>query len=190
MASKRTKNNRLYYILLFCLGIALFSYGFYSQYAKHVLSFDYTSPTSTASETTNSINRVQIANLNIGLPVEESNIENGVWEISESGASHLSGSSNPTEGGNIIIYAHNQDNLFGPLRNISVGEEIVLKSGYSEFTYIVTDTFAVNPDNIAPVLPTYEEVLTLYTCTGFLDSKRYIVKAIPETKIEPNPLLE
>jgi sortase (surface protein transpeptidase) len=45
--------------------------------------------------------------------------------------------------------------------------------------YIVSETKRVLPNAVEEVLPTDHEVVTVYTCTGFLDSQRFVVKALP-----------
>ena len=124
---------------------------------------------------------IKIDKIGLELPIEESRIIDGVWEISYSGASHLDSSANPGEGGNIVVYGHNKNSLFGPIRWLSTGDTIELtdKEG-NVFVYEIAQTFETTPDDITHVLPKDEETLTLYTCTGFLDSKRYIIIAKPK----------
>lgn len=113
---------------------------------------------------------------NIDLSIEEAEILNGEWEISATGASYLFQSALPGEKGNVIIYAHNRNHLFGPLRRIKKGEEVFIKNKKEEvFVYEIVETKVVSPDQIEVLLPTEEPTLTLYTCFGFLDSKRFVV---------------
>jgi LPXTG-site transpeptidase (sortase) family protein len=124
--------------------------------------------------------RVSLSRSNLTLPVTEATITDGSWEVSSSGASHWDNSANPGEGGNIVIYGHNKNNLFGPIRWLNKDDEIVLTNTENQdYRYKIVDTLVVNPDQTDYLLPTEEETLTLYTCTGFLDSKRYLVIAKP-----------
>lgn len=123
---------------------------------------------------------IEIPSVGVKLPIEESAIKDGVWEISYKGASHLDKSANPGQNGNIVIYGHNKNSIFGPIRWIKEGDEIkVTDVSGKEYTYKVAKTLVTNPDDIQYVLPKDKETLTLYTCTGFLDSKRQIVVADP-----------
>jgi sortase A len=125
---------------------------------------------------------IHILSLNINLNIEEGFIQDGIWKISETGATHLNSSGNPGDGGNVVIYGHNKNKLFGPILWIKVGSEIKLSTeDEKEYFYIVTDTKTVDPKEINYVLPKTEETLTLYTCTGFLDTKRFIVVAKPKS---------
>jgi len=125
-------------------------------------------------------NKIVIEKVNINLKVEEGNVLNGKWEVSENFASHLSSSQSPSGNGNIVIYGHNKDSIFGPIRWLSEGDEIkLINEEGKEFGYKVEKTLEVSANDIQWVNPKNEETLTLYTCTGFLDLKRYIVIAKP-----------
>ena len=120
---------------------------------------------------------IRVKSVGIDLPVVESSIVNGVWEIPPGGAGHLNTSSGIGLG-NMVIYAHNKRSLFGPIRWIKKDSpiEIIGKDG-NIYRYQVTETKEVSSDKIEYVLPKNDEVLTLYTCTGLFDSKRFIVLA-------------
>ena len=124
--------------------------------------------------------RIVIDDLGIDLAIEEGRIINGIWEISKKGASHLNISANPGEGGNIVIYGHNKKYIFGSLPYIWVGDtvKIINKDGET-FKYKVAKKTTVKPDDLTYVLPQDEETLTIYTCTGFLDTLRSIIIAKP-----------
>ena len=170
------KKQGLVFLILGLFLIALFSgWRFYNA---RILSFK-TDNVSASSETQSS-NPVSISipSIPLTLPVEESVIADGVWEISSKGASHLDKSADPGEAGNIVIYGHNKNLLFGPIRRLKEGDliEITSENG-TLYTYRVVKTVITTPDDIEYVLPKSEEILTLYTCTGLLDSKRHIVLA-------------
>src|SRR3989338_5264120 len=102
------------------------------------------------------VRNIIIPRLNIDLSITPSKIKNGYWEVSETTASHGEGSANPGEGGNVVVFANDQ-----------------------WYKYKVSETVDVYPSDITTVAPTDSEVLTLFTCSGFFDEKRLIVKAIP-----------
>ncbi len=182
----RIKKKHIRGLILIMIGsflIALYGIRFY---ARRVLSFHTANSPSAKVEVEKKLYAkplsIEIASLKIVLPVAESGIVDGVWQISEKGASHLDTSANPGEGGNVVIYAHNKRVLFGPLRQIRKDAEITLvtEDGKS-WNYKVVETVLVTPGDISFVTPRNAETLTLYTCAGFADSKRFIVIAKPVT---------
>ena len=175
-----TKEQRLGLIYLF-IGLVLISlYSSWKFYSKRVLSFD---ENISQEEQVNSLPkpvRIMIDKISLDLPVEETAIDGGIWQVSEEGVGHLNTSANPGEGGNIVIYGHNKNNLFGPIRWLEKGDLVkVINEEGDAFLYKIVETTQVKPTDLEYVLPKEKEVLTLYTCDGFLDSKRYIVLAEP-----------
>lgn len=169
------------FLASFGLGIFLIlASGFYLLYRQTILSFKV-SPSIVAQQNLRGDLPLQVKMENLGLTtsVVEATIKNGIWETSETAATHLSASARPAEGGNIVIYAHNKKHLFAALSKAKVGDKIVIETANKAFEYQVITTKTVTPDQIEAVLPTAHEVLTLYTCTGFLDSLRFIVQATP-----------
>lgn len=116
----------------------------------------------------------------VDTPISEHVFENNNWTISETEASYLKQSAKPGENGNIIIYGHNKRNILGNIRALKGSEVITIttQDGF-EHKYQIEHITEVNPDQTEYLQPTNEEVLTLYTCSGFLDSKRFIVRAQP-----------
>jgi LPXTG-site transpeptidase (sortase) family protein len=149
----------------------------YRTYRSRVLSFKGTVTESVIKQYVKPV-RIVIDDLKIDLPIEEGSIQDGIWSISENGASHLNISESPGGKGNIVIYAHNKNKLFGPIRWIKNDTLIkVINEDGKEYDYKVTERIEVKPTDLTYVLPKNEETLTLYTCSGFADSKRFIVTA-------------
>lgn len=121
--------------------------------------------------------KIIIPSLNIDLPIVEAKVINGFWEISQTSASHGIGSANPGEIGNTIIFAHAREGLFGPLKDIKQGTKVYLLTKDRWYFYSVKEIKMVDPSQIEEISQTPDETLTLYTCSGFLDSKRLIAKA-------------
>jgi len=116
--------------------------------------------------------------LGVNIKIKESNIQNGVWQIFSDAASHLESSARIGEGGNIIIYGHNKNEVLGPIRWAKEGEKIELVDATGkEYYYEVVKVEIVDPSNLTYILPTNEETLTVYTCIGFMDSERLILVA-------------
>lgn len=118
-----------------------------------------------------------------GIPrllVVEAGKINGTWSVSEKAANHVRGSANPGSPGNIIIYAHNTAPLFGRLKRVKPDDTItVTTTDADRHTYRVIEIRTVTTDQTALLQQTSQEMLTLYTCTGWLDSKRLVIRAVP-----------
>jgi LPXTG-site transpeptidase (sortase) family protein len=121
--------------------------------------------------------QIVISKIGIDLPIEETVIKNGIWQISANGASHLTISAKPNEEGTIIMYGHNTTNRFGPIRWLTKGDKIELKtSDGKKYTYVIAKTMKVSPDRME-IFKQKGETLILYTCDGFADLQRFVVIA-------------
>jgi LPXTG-site transpeptidase (sortase) family protein len=130
----------------------------------------------TAKETANPT-QIVIPKVGIDLPIEETVITNGIWQISAKGASHLAMSARPDQEGTIIMYGHNMNNRFGPIRWLTKGEKIELRtSDGKKHVYVVSETKKVAPDRM-DIFEQKGETLILYTCDGFADLQRFVVIA-------------
>lgn len=123
---------------------------------------------------------IGIPAINISLPIDEGQVAGNVWQVSDTHANHLSSSASPGEGGNIVIYGHNKPKILGKLDLVQIGDAITLTSGTGQkYTYSVTKKIVVSPNQVEVIKSTGEPLLTVYTCTGFLDSKRLVIQAKP-----------
>jgi len=93
---------------------------------------------------------------------------------------HLPDTPLPWHTGNAAFAGH-RDQHFRALRNIRIGDEIRLATPRGVFTYTVTDTFIVTPQDLWVLAPTNGRELTLITCYPFNfvghAPKRFVVKA-------------
>jgi LPXTG-site transpeptidase (sortase) family protein len=175
-------NKRWLWLTFFIIGINLFlTSGLYLLYRQTVLSFKVTPIVTSEAHLRAALPiKISIPTAQVNLSMIESQIVNGVWETSDKFATHLNTSARPNEGGNIIVYGHNLRRIFGPLKQVKKGDEINLTTTDGKvISYQVIAIEIVEPENIDLVLPTKSEVLTVYTCTGWLDSKRLVIKAVP-----------
>ncbi len=123
---------------------------------------------------------IKIPKVSVDLGVEEGGVVDNVWEISSKGVSHWDQSVSPGEKGNMVIYGHNHNHLFGPIRWLELGDEVeVVNEDGEVFSYKVVLTEVVTSEDVSKIQPTNEEILTMYTCDGVMDSKRYVVRAEP-----------
>lgn len=113
----------------------------------------------------------------IDLVVKPARVLRGYWEVFPDSAGFGTGSSYPGESGNQVIFAHARRGLFEPLPKLKIGDTIYIFAKASWFKYQVAAKKEVMPKDVEVIAPTEEETLTLYTCSGFADSKRLIVTA-------------
>jgi LPXTG-site transpeptidase (sortase) family protein len=134
-----------------------------------------------SKDTTNDPVRILIPNAGIDLKVVDAPIVNGYWELSDTTASYGLGSGHPGAKNNTIIFAHARVGLFYNLKSVKIGDIIYVFTKNNWYRYKVNKIDAVYPNQTEVIKPTKNEVLTLYTCTGFYDEKRLIVTAIPQS---------
>ncbi len=121
--------------------------------------------------------RILIGSLGIDISVKEAKVVKGYWEVFLDSAGFGVGSAYPEEKGNMVIFAHARDKLFLNLRKIKVGDEITVFTTDKWYKYKVDNLREVFPSQTEVIAPTLDATLTLYTCTGFSDTKRLIVIA-------------
>lgn len=121
--------------------------------------------------------RIVIPTLTVDLDVRKSEVINGYWEVFEDSAGWGTGSGLPGKNGNQVIFAHAREKLFLPLKDVEVGDGIYVLTDDDWYAYEVKEIKEVLPNQIEVIAPTEDETLTLYTCSGYQDSKRLIVVA-------------
>ena len=121
--------------------------------------------------------RIIIPSRSIDLPVKTARVVDGAWELSDDSASFGLGSATPESGGNTVIFAHAKWKLFRPLRKIKKDSRIYVLTSKQWYVYEVTEIKTVLSSEIEVIKPTEDNTLTLFTCTGFADTKRLIVIA-------------
>ncbi|MBT8038969.1 MAG: class D sortase [Gammaproteobacteria bacterium] len=99
------------------------------------------------------------------------------------GAGRIRGTARIDTDGNLGIAAH-RDSFFRPLKDIEVGDTVILKTAGGTVTYAVSSLEIVEPDDVSVLATTAEKTLTLVTCYPFYyvgqAPKRFIVKAVAE----------
>lgn len=165
--------------LILGLGIFFVGFGSYLIYLRYT-PIPYVEPTEVVS-TSRAPASIHIDSLDIHLPVSGAKIVGNVWDVQSESVSYLLSSPLPGEVGNSIMYGHNWPNLLADLRKVRVGDHIriTLESG-DIVDYIVHFVTEVTPDQTHIFQNTTDRRLTLYTCSGFMDSKRLVVTAIVE----------
>jgi LPXTG-site transpeptidase (sortase) family protein len=122
--------------------------------------------------------RIVIEKVEIDLPVVYAPLVNGTWDVTPKAANYAEGTSliNDKEG-NVGIFGHARADAFLRIKDIVPGDIITLTwvSGKAVYKVVAVDT--VSPDNVEVFYPVSHPVLTLTTCDGRFDEKRFMVRA-------------
>lgn len=119
---------------------------------------------------------LEIPRVGIFANVEEGSISDGKWKLSTESVMHLTSSVTPGEVGNSIIYGHNWQSLFGKLDKVAVNDDIfVTLSSGEKIGFQVEYIYEVSPKQVDILKDVDHPRITIYTCSGFLDSKRLVV---------------
>lgn len=122
--------------------------------------------------------RLKIWNM-IDVPVKVAPFLNNQWVIAAQGATYLGQSAGIGEPGNMIIYGHNRREILGNIRILKGGERMtIVGSDEKEYDYRVVWSREVDPADTVWLQSTPEHALIMFTCSGFMDSKRFIVRAV------------
>lgn len=172
-------NIRREYFLIILGSLLLLSWSIHRYY--YVRSLSLPDNLVTSGNTTKTISPIFIDIQGMPrLPIVEGGKINGVWTISHKAANHVQTSAVPGSAGNSIIYGHNTDAIFGKLITIPIGTVITITtSDGNHHRYKISETYEVDPWQTELLQNAVTEVLTIYTCSGWFDSKRYVVRAVP-----------
>lgn len=166
----------------FVLGIICIIFGFYLVYLRYSpksLAFENSTLSSNSSHATLPY-IIKIPSINVTLPIAPSRIENNKWETTSHGVSFLTQSAKPGDAGNSVYYGHNWGSILGNLTKVKPKDiiEITMNNG-KKYAYEVEYTATVDPTQTSVIENVGDTRLTIYTCTGFLDTKRFVVVAKP-----------
>lgn len=157
-------------------------YSLYLQQAPSLLAFNNYTYIENYAEKGQAPDRIAMPQLGINLPVLQASIVNNVWPTSTYAAEYLTSSPYPGSVGNSIIYAHDWRSLFGPLVTIKVGDKVIVYyPNKTSKTFLVAYTSIVTPNESTILAPSKDKRITLYTCTGFLDSHRFVAVAVEKS---------
>lgn len=126
---------------------------------------------------------IRIPSLGKELPIIPATLTDSKWNTTNQGVSYLTSSIVPGELGNSIMYGHNYESLLGNLAKVKPGSKIEIEySNGLKRTFVVQVTGTVSPNETNILKQTQDKRLTLYTCTGFLDTQRFVVVATLESE--------
>lgn len=117
--------------------------------------------------------RIQIQDLGVDAPV----VLGDGWEQLKKGVGQHVGSVNPGEDGNLILTAHNDvfGEIFRDLDKLEPGDEVQVYTSQKVYTYVVTGTQIVEPDEVSVMSQGKDAVITLISCYPYMVDKQRIV---------------
>lgn len=121
--------------------------------------------------------KIYIPKMDRILPVADGYLIENRWIVSETGVSYYTDSAIPGHG-NSVLYGHNRKGILGGLWRLDEGDfvYVILKNGHF-VKYQVSEEKEIKPTQVEILAKTQDSRLTLYTCSGFLDTARFVVTA-------------
>ncbi len=123
--------------------------------------------------------RIIIPKLDLSVPVFAVPYAEESWTVPTGGAAILT---NPTAVGarGQVIYGHNWRSVFASLTKANPGDIIATEYANGQRKlYTVTEVFTTDSTDPSALTRGSDTSLSIYTCTGWLDSKRIVVVAEP-----------
>ncbi len=163
-------------ILLTAIGAVLIAYANFFAYSDD----DSTNKTKITSASTAASLPVRISTAKAGIdaPVTIGGYENGQWILSSNNVLFLPTSQMLGEGGNTILYAHKRKSLFANLKDLSINDTITIYDlNGTTYTYKIYATENIKPTEMEKIQTNKDNTLTLFTCDGWFDETRLVVKA-------------
>jgi sortase A len=162
---------------LFPVAILLLACGFsYQIYIRYIPVRTQFSPPPASSSVVPA--RIRLPAVGIDLPVFPVDISPGRWPANRLGVSYVASSPVPGQVGNSIFYGHDYRYLLGNLYRSKPGQAVSVSfSDGKKVDFVIQKIDTVSADDVRILAPSDKKELTLYTCTGFLDLQRLVVKA-------------
>lgn len=95
---------------------------------------------------------------------------------------HYPETAQPGEKGNCVLLGHRNyvyGHFFRRLNELEVGDEVIIKKDTNTFTYVVTESFVVSPEEVWVLDETENAEITMITCTPLgIYTDRLIVKGL------------
>lgn len=121
---------------------------------------------------------IAIPAIGVFLPIKGANVTGNQWDTYPDSVSWLQTSATPGSSGNIILFGHNLKRLLGSLPYVQIGAKIQLTTDSGSYLYRIVEKIEVDPTDLSLVKNSANR-LTIYTCSGAFDSKRFFVIAEP-----------
>jgi sortase A len=129
--------------------------------------------------------RMVIPKIGVDAPVVQTAPVSGVWEVADWSVGHLSTTPNPGGLGNGAYSAHDdiKGEIFKRLGELSPGDQILLYTQHSVYTYAVTNELTVDPSDVSVLAPTKSSTVTLISCVPYwVDTQRLIIKGVLKSR--------
>jgi LPXTG-site transpeptidase (sortase) family protein len=168
-------------LVIFGVIILLFSvFFFWERYTPQRLSFNISNySNNNIGDSGEKPIEIIIPAINLDLPVIPAKLVRGNWEATSRGVSYLSSSPIPGTEGNSILYGHDWPNLLGNILKLKPGQIVKIKYLDGKIKiFTINSTVFVSPNETSILAPSKDTRITLYTCAGLFDSKRFVVTAI------------
>jgi sortase A len=95
---------------------------------------------------------------------------------------HYPGTGNPGKKGNYVLLGHRNyvyGHYFRRIDELKPGDEVVIKKDLETYTYTITESFVVSPEEVWVLEDTEEIMLTMITCTPVITyTDRLIVRGV------------
>ncbi|OGD91024.1 hypothetical protein A3D07_04240 [Candidatus Curtissbacteria bacterium RIFCSPHIGHO2_02_FULL_42_15] len=122
--------------------------------------------------------KIYIPKLERTLDVSDGFIKDNRWTVSQTGVSYLINSGRLGEPGNVVLYGHNTKDVLGSLWKVQAGDIVeVTDSEGNIHKFEIFERKEVKPNSVEILESTEDSRLTIYTCSGFLDTARFVVVA-------------
>lgn len=120
---------------------------------------------------------VIIESVSIKIDIIPGGIIDGKWILSPDSAHALPISSSYNDH-SAILYAHNREGLFMNLSEVTIGDTItIIDERGKKILYSVFEKQTITPEQTDVIQPDSDGTLVLFTCDGWFDEKRIVVKA-------------
>jgi LPXTG-site transpeptidase (sortase) family protein len=183
MKFKVNQNKLTWTVAILFLAVSAISLGFAARmiaYRNAPVNFNNVLQTNITPDSNYPV-VIEFQALNLRLPISLATINDGKWDDPKHTVAYWIESSLPGDHGNSVMYGHNWPNILGTLNKSKKGDVIVINyADGAERVFEVNNTYTVTADQKHILNQTDDARLTIYTCTGFLDSKRFVVVAIPQ----------
>ena len=170
-------------IIFLVFGLALIAGGVYSLLKFQSLSLPLSKATFSKESLSFSDSPlwpewISIKNRDITVEVTAGGYEDGKWILDGNYVLYLPTSDKLGQGGNTILYAHNREKLFGNLKNVSIGDTVLLGDSHGKiYAYKVYSREYIKPYEVEKINTDKRNTVTLFTCDGWFDEERLVVKA-------------
>ena len=120
--------------------------------------------------------RISIPKIERELQVSDGFVTDNRWIVAKSGVSYLTTSGELGQAGNVVLYGHNTKDVLGGLWKVQNGDIVeVYDSQGKVYKYQIFERKEVKPNAVEILVQTDDSRLTIYTCSGFLDTARFVV---------------